>query len=338
MPLFEGWEHVGETLRSVQTQTCRDYRVLISVDGNDERSADACQPFLNDERIQLVMQPERLGWDGNITWLGRQLTQEDFFCYWQHDDLCEPNYLEILVRHADRNPQASAVYCDMEFFGEQERVVSRPSCRGFALERVLSVINNPNPAVIRCLIRADALKASLPIKLAATWAMSLARSGELHRVPQTLYHRRMRPEALTYTMPARPAEEMWNAALEWGLGAIEYAYPLVDPSERTRIFALVIQKLLYPKAEQRFRYNFETASHGLKLKFVRAFLDKAKFRFGFIPGAENYLNQASDSDFGAPDELAHCEALISEALSHSDHLDDTAIAAEYVAHGTRAGR
>jgi glycosyltransferase involved in cell wall biosynthesis len=55
MPLFEGWEHVGETLESIKNQTYRNFRVLISVDGGDRRSYEACQPHLNDPRFEIVL-------------------------------------------------------------------------------------------------------------------------------------------------------------------------------------------------------------------------------------------------------------------------------------------
>ena len=66
MPLFEGWEHVGEALESIKAQTYGNYRVLISVDGNDRRSHAVCERYAEDQRFELVLQPERLRWEGNI--------------------------------------------------------------------------------------------------------------------------------------------------------------------------------------------------------------------------------------------------------------------------------
>src|SRR5687768_7933447 len=85
MPLFHGWEHVEQTLESIRKQTYRNYRLLISVDGGDQRSHDACLRFADDPRVKLVLHETRLGWAGNINWLVGQL-REDYFCYWQHDD------------------------------------------------------------------------------------------------------------------------------------------------------------------------------------------------------------------------------------------------------------
>ena len=44
VPVFEGWDVVGETLQSIRDQQYSNFRVLISVDGADERSRAACEP------------------------------------------------------------------------------------------------------------------------------------------------------------------------------------------------------------------------------------------------------------------------------------------------------
>src|SRR4029079_10988540 len=126
MPLFEGWDVVAETLESIRRQDYSNYRVLISVDGPDERSQAACDSFLTDPRFHLVTQPRHIGWEANTTWLAENLV-EDFFCYWQHDDVCEPAYLQKLIAHAILHPEASAVYCDMQHFGEKTRVLTDAS-------------------------------------------------------------------------------------------------------------------------------------------------------------------------------------------------------------------
>jgi hypothetical protein len=38
VPVFEGWDHVAETLESIRAQSFTNMRVLISVEGGDERS------------------------------------------------------------------------------------------------------------------------------------------------------------------------------------------------------------------------------------------------------------------------------------------------------------
>lgn len=285
MPLFEGWEYVAQTLDSIQAQTYDNFRVLISVDGDDRRSYAACTRYTADPRFELVLQPERIRWEGNINWLAGQLSEE-YFCYWQHDDYCDSSYLEKLVTHADTHPEASAVYCDMKCFGTRDFVVQYPSVTGFALERVLKQAANNNPAPIRCLIRASAMQAALPIKLATTWVIALASAGELHRVPEVLYFRRLRPNSEAEQILARTVPELWDASLEWGLGVLQFALPLVQDHERDRLFAMVVDQLVHRNIRSKWQFDFETADQNLRVKFVGDLLREARGRFGATPYAE----------------------------------------------------
>ena len=282
VPLFEGWEHVGETLQSIKLQTYRNFRVLISVDGGDRRSYAACQPHLDDERFEIVLQDKRLFWEGNVNWLAGQL-REDYFCYWQHDDYCDPTYLQKLVDHAVRHPEGSSVYCDMQLMDTMEGLIQHPSTLGFALQRILQQVDHFNPAVIRCLIRADALRYSLPIKMVFTWGMSLARVGELHRLPELLYFRRIRAKGLTYTLLERPPKVLWQQSLEFALGVIQNAYPLVPAEERVRLFGFAVDRLINRRLYRKWLYDFGKADQQIRLRFVREFLAETYARFGWQP-------------------------------------------------------
>ena len=52
MPVYNGAEQVAAALKSLQEQTFQGFEVIISVDGNDQATADACRPFLADERFE----------------------------------------------------------------------------------------------------------------------------------------------------------------------------------------------------------------------------------------------------------------------------------------------
>ncbi|WP_419907893.1 glycosyltransferase family 2 protein [Hoeflea sp.] len=283
MPLYQGWEHVGQALDSIRRQTYGNFRVLISVDGNDKRSYEACTPFMDDQRFELVLQHVHLDWHGNMTWLGEQL-REDFFCYWQHDDHCEPEYLETLVKHAVNNPQATSIYCDMQVYGDMEKLTQVPSQKGFALERVMfHVLTPPEPAAIRCLVRAVAMKAALPITVVHTWLMTIARLGELHRVPQLMYHRRCRPESLTFTLPERSESVLKRDALEWALGVVKNLQPLIGAGEITTLFSMVVELTINQIPRGKYQYDFRYVDRGEQLRFVAEFLSEAESRLGLRP-------------------------------------------------------
>ncbi len=100
MPVYEAADYMPAALECLQRQTFRDFEVIISVDGADEKTAAACRPFLADTRFRLVVQPERLDWFGNFNWFLQQDLRE-FFCYRQHDDTTAPEFFEVLLQTAD---------------------------------------------------------------------------------------------------------------------------------------------------------------------------------------------------------------------------------------------
>ena len=301
MPLFHGWEHVEQTLESIRKQTYSNYRLLISVDGGDRRSHDACLRFTDDPRVKLVLQETRLGWAGNINWLAGQL-REDYFCYWQHDDQCHPDYLKILLKHALRHPEAAAVYCDMQRFGKLHDIERHESVTGFALQRVLAQARRANPVPIRCLIRSDAMRFALPVSPASVWTIALARVGELHRVPKTLYFRRMREDSLGVQMLSRPESETLAATLEFSLGILKYAHPLVQTDEHGRLMAMILHQVTRLQTRGRYQFDFSSADPDMRGHFVTDFLDTAIEDFRVDRRAAEEARVWLDKEDGFPED------------------------------------
>ncbi len=284
VPVFQGSAVVAETLNSIRNQDFLHFRVLISVDGSDTSSYDACLPFTKDPRFELVLQPRQLGWKGNVNWLAGRL-REEFFVYWQQDDLCDPSYLHILIEHARKHPEASCVYSDVQHFGTRKRFDAYPSLRGFAVQRVLEQIQKNGLPPHRGLIRRDAMRAALPILQPGPWVASLARAGELHRIALPLYHRRRWSGSLSARLKVAP-ELLRDGTLEWGLGCLRAALPIVPRSDRTQILAFIADQLVNHQPLGGFHYKARTAGDGEPLRFIADFLREARSRYGIVPFAE----------------------------------------------------
>ena len=67
VPVYRGERWLEETLHSVQQQSHRDLDVIMSIDGPDPVCEAICERFLTDSRFRLVVQPVRLGWNGNVS-------------------------------------------------------------------------------------------------------------------------------------------------------------------------------------------------------------------------------------------------------------------------------
>ncbi len=253
VPVYRGELFIEETLRSIQSQTHRDIEVVISLDGPDPASEQLCAPFLKDSRFRLVIQPERLGWVGNINWLMSQ-AEAGFWYYHQQDDLVDPRYVEVLIDHALRTPEAAVVYCDIVAFGLQTWRLGQPSVTGSPSARQLTLLYGHHPAVaFRGLTRVEALRHSGGIpsnevenfSADTTWMAAIARWGELRRVPIDLYRKRYHTENEHMKWFTWPAEKRFKAWTVHCADMLEQAM-LVEstPQERRLLWLAAVGRLV----------------------------------------------------------------------------------------------
>jgi Glycosyl transferase family 2 len=200
VPVYRGEEFLDDTLRSIQDQTFPEFEVLISMDGADPVCEEICAKYLRDSRFKLIIQPQRLGWVGNLNWLLAHVTTE-FWYFHQQDDLTSPQYLEVLLEQANENPTAALVYSDLVPMGRIEGSFEQPpSVRGAtAYIRIMSALHEQFPAfAFRGVTRIAAVHNAGPIPTNAfadfgvdiCWLTGVARTGDLLHVPRPLYRKR----------------------------------------------------------------------------------------------------------------------------------------------------
>ena len=198
VPVYRGEAFVAEALRSIQNQTYRNLAVIVALDGAQPEAERACRPFLADSRFRLVVQPDRLGWVGNIDWLMAQVTTPFWYCH-PHDDVVDPRYVEVLLEEARLRPEAAVVFGDIAAFGLHSELVVQASVTGDAIARQFALLRDHLPAVaFRGLTRLEALRCAGGLRtneaadFAAdtVWMAAAARWGELWRVPVAMYHKR----------------------------------------------------------------------------------------------------------------------------------------------------
>src|SRR4051794_31737927 len=205
VPVWRGSKFVAETLESVIRQRDIRLRVFISIDGADGSSEQVCRPFTADARVQLFVQPERLGWVRNSAAVLAAATDmgADYACIQPHDDILDESYFAALLDVAEKSTEAAVVFSDMEAFGTESGIVHQSSVIGSALGRQVSLLlDHYNGIAFRGLTRVSALVRVPPISgnlhddFAAdtVWMSRLALAGELIRVPRVLYRKRYHPD------------------------------------------------------------------------------------------------------------------------------------------------
>jgi glycosyltransferase involved in cell wall biosynthesis len=261
VPVYRGERFIEETLQSLQRQTHPNFEAIISLDGPDARAEELCAPFLRDKRFRLVVQPQRLGWVGNLDWLMAQV-RTPWWCYQQQDDVLDPRYLDVLLEYARKTPEAAVVYCDIEAFGAigstfvQSSVTGSPSARQFAL-----LYEHHAAVAFRGLTRVEALLLANGIPpnevdsfaCETVWMAAAARWGELRRVPGTLYRKRYHDDNEHSKWDRWPVEKRTRAWVVHCAAMLEQAM-LVEATahERRLLWLAAVGRLISPRTAARF--------------------------------------------------------------------------------------
>ena len=254
VPVYQGTSLVGETLESILAQSHSDLRVMISVDGNDVESAAACERFLADDRVRIVIQERQLGWAENLSWL-IEASEGDFFCYWQQDDICEPIYLEKLLAALTEYPDAACAYSDLRWFGRSSHDVAMPDNVGFTQQRILRQIEAFDWVPLRGLVPADVLARVGRLngldggRMFADflWVLRLAAAGQLVRVPEVLYHKRDHADSASHSKSTDNPYTLEEAAMRLGLAMFEEAAPQFDEADHQRLAIVIAERLAVPR-------------------------------------------------------------------------------------------
>jgi glycosyltransferase involved in cell wall biosynthesis len=251
LPVFRGWQYIGDALRSLQSQSWTDFRVLISVDGADQRTADACRPFLRDSRLQIKVHDTRLGWTENFNWL-LERSDADFFCYFQQDDLLDPAYFSKLLDAAARHPSAAVLCSGLQFFGTMDGTVPASTILGEVPDRIAAQIAELNFVPLRGLIRNDALRMAGPLRdvdesnfgADLIWIAKLASAGEIHGVPDYLYFKRWHDSNTSKRWWDWPQERRRKPFIRFWIGMLAAVLPSVPSREdRYQLFFRVLERV-----------------------------------------------------------------------------------------------
>lgn len=251
VPVYRGADVVAETLQSIRDQTYPHYRVVISVDADDRASAAACEAFLDDPRFEMVVHESHLGWHGNFNWLASH-ADLPFYCYWQQDDLAEPNFLESLRAEMLTHPDTAIAHADIQWFGARTdrqssaSIVGRRTTR--LAEHILRLSHVPLLGMWRTAFidKERGLLADTPEESSQQEFVFLARmaaAGAFRRVDDTLYLKRA-GEASTHlrfqTLPEARRRREWIAM---GAGLIEVASEVFRPSRLPTVAEFVAERL-----------------------------------------------------------------------------------------------
>jgi glycosyltransferase involved in cell wall biosynthesis len=264
MPAYRAAAFMPKALECLKNQTFGDFDAIISVDGSDRETAEACRPFLTDDRFRMVVQPERLDWFGNLNFLlGQELG--DFFCYRQHDDTTTTDFFERLIALADAKPEAAIVYADCQWTGGRNDIeVSESIEGGNPLNRLLRYLEQMEPTPVRGLIRRDAVRQAGPVRSDEfrglseifVWLAKVLRWGSFIRLPEPLYIRLDHADNYHKDQRNWPVERRRAAWTTMFTGMLEAIMPLCRSNEeRLHAQQLILDRITTPRPGRPYLYK-----------------------------------------------------------------------------------
>ena len=115
IPLYDGGRFIGETLRSVLTQTFERFEVIVVDDGSTDDGPEVVRACASDPRVHLVQNPHLGVAEARNTGAARAADASHHLLFLDADDLWDPEALATMVDALDRRPDAAGAFVLAEY-------------------------------------------------------------------------------------------------------------------------------------------------------------------------------------------------------------------------------
>lgn len=219
IPAYRAAGFIGRTLDSVLAQTHSDFRVLVSIDSNNDETETICRDYNPPGGMRIWVQEENLGWAGNINFLLDQV-DTPYFALLPHDDLLEPDYVAALLGALKQAPDCVFAHSHMQLFGTSSYLGRAVELRGDLDERFLQFyMKGANGIPLRAVTDSILLKQGHRLRwnrhdsfaAEVLWGLEALRFGGGCVVPRPLYLKHTRPESLISGRKVWPAAKRLDA-------------------------------------------------------------------------------------------------------------------------------
>jgi glycosyltransferase involved in cell wall biosynthesis len=129
IPLYNRETLVGETLDSIIAQTRTDWECVVVDDGSTDGSIKIVEGYAEkDSRIRLFRRPADLAKGAQTCRnYGFENSTGTFVCFFDSDDLVSPEFLEVILRTLDKEPDIEYAAVPYDSFCESVSIRVRPS-------------------------------------------------------------------------------------------------------------------------------------------------------------------------------------------------------------------
>jgi glycosyltransferase involved in cell wall biosynthesis len=205
VPVYNGENHLRETLDSLLAQNYPDFEIILSDNGSTDGTESICREFAaRDSRVRYLREPQNRG----AAWNYRRVYEAARGAYFRwscHDDPTEPDHLGRLVETLDAAPPSvvlaysRSIHVDGggAMLGNEE--VERLDTRGLAPHMRLRYLAQRlrHSSILYGLMRRNALEGTglLGPFEGSDYVLcaELALKGEFQEIPDFLFYKRIHP-------------------------------------------------------------------------------------------------------------------------------------------------
>lgn len=123
MPVYNAGQYIEEAMKSILSQTFRNYEFLIINDGSTDNSPDVIRKF-SDTRIRFVENESNMRLSGTLN-KGIRLARGEYIARMDADDISLPTRFEKQVGFLDQNPDVALCGTWYSVFGTTRKMTHR---------------------------------------------------------------------------------------------------------------------------------------------------------------------------------------------------------------------
>lgn len=212
LPVYNAATHLSGTIRSILTQSYRDFELIMVDDGSSDESLSIMMAFAaEDHRIKLVSQSNKGVSEARN--LGLTLARGSLLAFIDADDLWRANKLSVHRDFHNRQPEIAASYAKIAFMGSEAtngheaKTHSQVKLDALSVDEIIAenpVCTMSNIVVSKKVI--NSVGGFLPNMSYAEdqeWLARIANSGnQILGIDQYLVDYRLSPEGLSVDLPA----------------------------------------------------------------------------------------------------------------------------------------
>ncbi|MFC1648703.1 glycosyltransferase family 2 protein [Nanoarchaeota archaeon] len=219
LPVYNGEKYLRNAIKSVLSQTYKDFELIISDNASTDKTQKICQEYAKkDKRIRYVRQETNVGAAENFN-ITFHLARGEYFKWVAHDDGMAPTFLKKCVEALDNDSTVVLAYPRTIVIDEKGKQKKKYREKWHTNQypahmRFCELMIRRNPCYqVFGLIRTSALSlTNLIDKFASSDQILLARLsllGKFHEIPEYLFYYRHHPDQSIQLWQNRKTFAIW---------------------------------------------------------------------------------------------------------------------------------